>query len=216
MAVVWGGGHERSRPWRGGQNLAAPTCPGQPPLRPRSHGCSTAAPAHHGQAPSAPPTPATHPSAVRGGGGCTPPPFVPREGRNGSPHGRRVPSTTFLPSSAHAGSADRAPRSRSVPLAAGLTTGARPRARPGSAGAGVGDGRQGHAGNVFCAYWIQGQRCAVQAALRAAGQAAGALAASSRGTTRRSRSPCYSSPFPFSLACAAAPATAAARACARP
>ena len=155
MAVVWGGGHERSRPWRGGQNLAAPTCPGQPPLRPRSHGCSTAAPAHHGQAPSAPPTPATHPSAVRGGGGCTPPPFVPREGRNGSPHGRRVPSTTFLPSSAHAGSADRAPRSRSVPLAAGLTTGARPRARPGSAGAGVGDGRQGHAGNVFCAYWIQ-------------------------------------------------------------
>ena len=163
------------------------------------------------------PTHPVHASVRRQGrGGCTPPPFVPREGRNGSPHGRRVPSTTFLPSSAHAGSADRAPRSRSVPLAAGLTTGARPRARPGSAGAGVGDGRQGHAGNVFCAYWIQGQRCAVQAALRAAGQAAGAPAASSHGTTRRSRSPCYSSPFPFSLACAAAPATAAARACARP
>ena len=36
------------------------------------------------------------------------------------------------------------------------------------------------------------------------------------GRRRWSRSPCYSSPFPFSLACAAAPATAAARACARP
>ena len=181
--MVWGGGHERSRPWRGGQNLAAPTCPGQPPLRPRSHGCSTAAPAHHGQAPSAP----THPghASVRRQGRQALLAAAVRAERGGTvrPTAVRSPSTTFLPSSAHAGSADRAPAATltaALPWPQVWTTGARWPA--GSAGAGVGDGRQGHAGNVFCAYWIQGQRCAVQAAaraLRAAGQA-GAPAASSR------------------------------------
>ena len=145
-----------------------------------------------------------------GGGGSEQPPLVPREGRNGSTHGRRVPSTTFLPSSAHAGSADRAPRSRSVldhwsPAKGPAWLGGRWRWRW-----------------TTRARWQRLLRVLdTGPALRGASCSSSCWSgwcsgASSRGTTRRSRSPCYSSPFPFSLACAAAPATAAARACARP
>ena len=182
--MVWGGRTRRSRPSGGGQNPAAPTTPARRPSalaaaaasQPPLLTADSLRPPHPPRARILPPSGAA--GTPRRRRSC-------REGRHGSPHGRQVPvhGPRPPPSSppAHAGSADRAPATLTTQRSPGRqqvwTTGARWPA--GSAGAGVGDGRQGHAGTVFCAYGIQGQRCVVQAALRAAGQA-GAPAASSR------------------------------------